>query len=234
MENQTKNFRCIIIEDEPIAAEVLKDYIEQVNYLGIEGVFSDALFALDYLRNNHVDLIFLDINLPKLKGLDFIKVLTNKPKIILTTAYHEHAIDAFELGVVDYLLKPIEFSRFLIAVNKLNVKESNIEIEKMESKYHFFNVNKKMVKVNFDDILYIESIKDYSRIFFLDQNIITHLSLANMESILMPPQFRRIHKSYIINTSCIHSYTSTEIEIRKISLPIGRAYLHDVQKWLHY
>ena len=154
------NIHCLIIEDEPLAVKVLSGYIAQVPFLELKGTFKDAILATDYLRNNHVDLIFLDIHLPKLKGMAFLKTLTSPPAVIITTAYHEYAIEGFNLNVTDYLLKPIEFERFLVAVNKVRSAKSEKQIpsESTDTKdYLFLNVQKKKVKILFQYIVYIES-----------------------------------------------------------------------------
>src|SRR5689334_6749193 len=146
-----QTYKCIIVEDEPIAAEVLEDYIKQVPFLQLKKICSDAIYAMETLQNEPIDLIFLDIHLPKLKGLDFVKTLKHPPKIIITSAYQEYALQGYELNVVDYLLKPVEFSRFLTAVNKLKQQENSSTqspLSKTEDRVHlFFNVNKKHVKI---------------------------------------------------------------------------------------
>src|SRR5688572_15520991 len=159
--------KCIIVEDEPLAAKVLSDYVSQVPFLELKGTFKDAILATEHLRENTVDLIFLDIHLPKLKGMAFLKTLTHPPAVIITTAYHQYAVEGFELNVTDYLLKPIEFERFLVAVNRLNSrsnfgKEVAVEIETKD--YLFLNVQKKKVRILFADILYIESQREYVKI----------------------------------------------------------------------
>lgn len=189
---------CLIIEDEPIAADVLKDYISQISFLELRGICKDAIFALEHLQKEEIDVLFLDIHLPKLKGLDFLKILKNKPQTILTTAYHQYALDAFEEDVVDYLMKPIEFSRFLKAVNKLKPKETteqkvSIAITNDSRPYRFFNVNKKMVKVFYDEILYIESLKDYSRIVTEETTLVVRGQIGEMEQLFKDFQFMRIH-----------------------------------------
>src|SRR5688572_8826128 len=159
--------RCIIIEDEPLAVKVLTDYVSQVPFLDLKGSFKDAILATDYLRDNHTDLIFLDIHLPKLKGMAFLKTLTHPPAIIITTAYHQYAVEGFNLNVTDYLLKPFEFERFLIAVTKVKTTQSENQksYESQEIKdYLFLNVQKKKVKILFSEIVYIESQREYIRI----------------------------------------------------------------------
>src|SRR5882757_352821 len=154
------NIKCIIVEDEPLAAKVLSDYISQTPFLELQGTFKDAILATDYLRENHTDLIFLDIHLPKLKGMAFLKTLTHPPAVIITTAYHQYAVEGFNLNVTDYLLKPFEFERFLVAVTKVKTaqREKHKPPEGQEAKdYLFINVQKKKVKILFSEIVYIES-----------------------------------------------------------------------------
>src|SRR5215216_2705218 len=149
------NLKCIIVEDEPLAAKVLSDYISQVPFLRLEGTFKDAILATDYLTDHHTDLIFLDIHLPKLKGMAFLKTLSHPPAVIITTAYHQYAVEGFDLNVTDYLLKPFEFERFLIAVNKVKIAkgEKQAPNESSEKKdYLFLNVQKKKVKILFSEI----------------------------------------------------------------------------------
>src|SRR5215210_6834017 len=159
--------KCMIIEDEPLAIKVLSDYVSQVPFLELRGTFKDAILATEYLHDNDVDLLFLDIHLPKLKGMAFLKTLTNPPAVIVTTAYHQYAVEGFDLNVTDYLLKPFEFERFLIAVNKVQTaqREKRIPGESEEKKdYLFLNVQKKKVKILFSEIVYIESQREYVRI----------------------------------------------------------------------
>lgn len=218
---------CIIIEDEPLAVKVLSDYILQVPFLELQNAFKDAILASEYLRTNSIDLIFLDIHLPKLKGMAFLKTLTHPPAVIITTAYHQYAVEGFELNVTDYLLKPIEFERFLIAVNK--VKTTQVEKERPyvsnESKdYLFLNVQKKKVKILFSDIVYIESQREYIKIITPKNEYISKMSTHEMESILPANLFKRIHRSFIVSTKRIDSYTAEMVEVNGVSIPIGRGY----------
>ena len=223
----TSKLTCLIVEDEPIAADVLKDYISQVSFLELKGVCKDAIFALERLKEEPIDVLFLDIHLPKLKGLEFLKILKDKPQTILTTAYHQYALDAFEEDVVDYLMKPIEFSRFLKAVNKLKKKESqpvvNQSIKNNSSKpFRFFNVNKKMVKVFYDDILYIESLREYIRIHTKEKRLVFRQSLSELLLKLPENQFFRIHRSYIINPLQIESIEGNMVHLAGQKLPISK------------
>ena len=231
-----QRYHCLIIEDEPLAAEVLQDYIRQVPFLELKGVASDAIFAMELLQQQKIDLIFLDIHLPKLKGFDFIRTLKQPPHIIITSAYHEYALQGYEYNVVDYLLKPIEFSRFLMAVNKL--KQSPVpavsitSLMSPERAYLFFNVSKKKVKVYLDEILYIESLKEYIRIYTKTKSILTKFQLGQIEELLAKINFLRIHRSFIVAKDKIDAFTATDVEINGKQIPIGRSYKELVQSIL--
>lgn len=231
-----KKYRCLIVEDEPLAAEVLRDYISQMRQLELVGICEDAIYAMETLRKENIDLIFLDIHLPKLKGLDFIKALTNPPQIIITTAYHQYALEGFELSVIDYLMKPIEFSRFLQAINKLKplhkegIKKS-LSLKK-DRAFRFFNVKKKKVKLYLDEIQYIESRKDYVKIHTEDQCLTTKFQLGELEGILEEAKLLRIHRSFLVSRAHIRAFSATEIEVADQKLPIGRSYKEQVFKAL--
>lgn len=223
-----EKYNCILVEDEPLAAEILKDYIDQVPFLNLIAVCEDAIYALDILQKEKIDLIFLDINLPKLKGFDFIQTLKNPPNIIITTAYHEHALLGYEFNVVDYLMKPIAFNRFLVAVNKLkqskDVNLPPLAIQETERAYIFFNVSKKKVKVYCDEILYIESVKEYINVVTTSKAILAKFQLSQIEALLPKSQFIRIHRSFIVAKNKIDAFSATDVEIRNKQLPIGRSY----------
>lgn len=232
-----QRYHCLIIEDEPLAAEVLQDYIRQVPFLELKGIASDAFFAMELMQQQKIDLIFLDIHLPKLKGFDFIRTLKQPPHIIITSAYHEYALQGYEYNVVDYLLKPIEFSRFLMAVNKLKqspVPAVNISslMPSVERPYLFFNVSKKKVKVYLDDILYIESLKEYIRIYTPTKNILTKFQLGQIEELLAKNNFLRVHRSFIVAKDKIDAFTATDVEVGGKLIPIGRSYKELVQSIL--
>jgi len=215
--------KCIIVEDEPLAIKVLSDYITQVPFLELQATFKDAILATEYLRDNTTDLIFLDIHLPKLKGMAFLKTLINPPAVIITTAYHQYAVEGFNLNVTDYLLKPIEFERFLVAVNK--VRSAHKPDEPQEAKdFVFLNVQKKKVKILFADIVYIESQREYIKIVTTKSEYLSKISIHEIESLLPPHLFKRIHRSFIVSVSKIDSYTAETVEVNGISIPIGRGY----------
>ncbi|HMU73489.1 MAG TPA: response regulator transcription factor, partial [Ferruginibacter sp.] len=211
-----QQYKCIIVEDEPLAAEVLQDYIRQVPFLKLIKTCSDAIYAMETLKEEKIDLVFLDIHLPKLKGLDFIKSLTNPPHIIITSAYHEYALEGHELNVLDYLLKPIEFKRFLKAVNRLSAVQEHTEDvsqKPSEREYLFFNVSKKKVKIFLDEILYIESLKEYIRVCTRQKTIITKFQLGEIEDILSKNNFLRVHRSFIVAKDKIDAFTATDVEV---------------------
>jgi DNA-binding LytR/AlgR family response regulator len=224
-----QTFNCIIIEDEPLAAEVLQDYIRQIPFLNLICCCSDAFYAMESLQQYDIDLMFLDIHLPKMKGLDLIKVLKKPPKIIITTAYQEYALQGYEFNVIDYLLKPIEFSRFLKAVNKMEqdkeivmpARPAPVSTERL---YFFFNVGKKKVKVFLDEILYIESMKEYIRVNAKNKSVLTNFKLSQVENLLRENNFLRIHRSFIVAKDKIDAFSAIEVEVGGRQLPIGRSY----------
>ena len=221
------NIKCIVIEDEPLAVKVLSDYILQVPFLELQDTFKDAVLATDYLRHNTTDLIFLDIHLPKLKGMAFLKTLSHPPAVIITTAYHQYAVEGFDLNVTDYLLKPFEFERFLIAVTKVKTiqKEKQQPNEREELKdFIFLNTERKKVKILFSEIVYIESQREYIKIVSTKREYISKMSTHEIEDLLPPNLFKRIHRSYIVSVSKIESYTAEMVEVNGVSIPIGRGY----------
>lgn len=225
--------KCIVIEDEPLAVKVISDYILQVPFLELQGTFKNALLATEYLHENSPDLIFLDIHLPKLKGMAFLKTLTHPPAIIITTAYHQYAVEGFDLNVTDYLLKPIAFERFLVAVNKVKTANTGIqkanEIEEAKD-FIFLNVQKKKVKILFSEICYIESQKEYIKIVTTKKQFISKMSTREIESMLPSNLFKRIHRSFIVSITKIESYTAEMVEVNGASIPIGRDYRGVIEK----
>ncbi len=229
-----QKIRCLIVEDEPIAAEILEDYIRQVPFLELVEVCTDAIYALQALQREPIGLIFLDIHLPKLKGLDFLRVLDKRPNVILTTAYHQYALEGYDLNVVDYLLKPIEFSRFLKAVQKVQPPRPAVPEQKepRERPYRFFNVNKRMEKIYLDEVLYVESLKEYVRIVTAEKEIVTKFQIGELEKDLGMDGLLRIHRSFLIAKDKITAYTATEVEAGGKRLPIGRTYREEVAREL--
>jgi DNA-binding LytR/AlgR family response regulator len=220
----------MIIEDEPIAADIVRSYIEQVQFLSLESVHSNALSALQDLNEKNVDVLFLDIHLPKLKGMDFLKSLAAPPKVIITSAYKEYALEGFELEITDYLLKPFSFPRFLKAVNRLDRQPRGAEHNTVEPEHIFFNVNKKMVKVYLDEILYIESLKEYVKIHLKDRFIITKFQIGELEKLLSHSDFLRVHRSFVVARNKISSFSAHVIEIQGKHVPIGRSFMGMVRE----
>ncbi len=228
--------RCIIVDDEPLAIEILESYVKKVEQLQLVGTFRNAVAAFTFLQQHSVDLIFLDIQMPKLSGIDFLKTLQQPPKVIFTTAFRDYAVQGFELEIVDYLLKPIPFERFLKAVAKVlhqpaNQAASTVK-EVAPDNYVYFKVDKKMIKTKMADVLFIESIKDYVKVRTPDKEIVTQQKISYLEESLPREQFLRIHRSFIVNLEKIDAYSATDVEIGKHSIPIGRNYKNDVMKIL--
>ncbi|MGL6267423.1 MAG: LytR/AlgR family response regulator transcription factor, partial [Chitinophagaceae bacterium] len=225
--------KCLIVDDEPMARDVIRRYIEKIPSLSITGEFGNAIDATLFMQGNKVDIIFLDIRMPQLSGTDFVRSLRNVPKIIFTTAHKEYAHEGFELDVIDYLLKPIRFDRFLRAVNKVFPKQQFEPVEKttdagssmkFASSFIYVKADRKMVKILVDDILYIESAKDYVKLFTTHSTIITRQTISSVEAMLSENKFFRIHRSFIVSLEKIHSFTSEIVEIGNKELPIGRIY----------
>ena len=228
--------KCIIIDDEPLAIEVIATHLKQIPTLEIMNTFQNPLNAYQYLKEHSVDLIFLDIEMPLLSGIDFVKNLEHPPKIILTTAHRDYAVTSYELDVVDYLLKPISFSRLFKAINKFyafkDEQEKSALLQESNAADHLYvNSNKKYIKILFDDILYVESLKDYVRIHLQDKKVITKETIGNFLEKL-PHQFLRVHRSYVVNTAKITAFTSLDVEIETQEIPIGASYKNEVMQFL--
>src|SRR5258706_476573 len=224
--------KCIVVEDEPLARQILAGYISRVPFLELQGSFEDAIEAMDHLRDHSVDLMFLDIHLPEIKGITFLKTLAHPPAVIITTAYHEYALEGYELNVLDYLLKPFEFERFLTAVNKVKKQSLSAHtITDTTKDYLFVSIQLKKVKIYFSEILYIESQKEYIRIVTPDHSYLTKMSTHEIESLLPDTLFKRIHRSFIIAIHKVKSFNSETVEINGNNIPVGRGY-KDVLKSL--
>lgn len=213
---------CLIVEDEPLAATILEDYIRQVSWLRFAGRCSDALHAAEALHQQPVEVLFLDIHLPGLKGLEFLRSLPRPPQTILTTAYQDYAVEGFDMGVVDYLLKPIDFERFLKAVNKLRRPDSNATGSTAARPFHFYNVNKKMIRVWLDEIVIVESLKEYVRLYLSDgRSLVTKGQIGSLETEL---GLWRVHRSYMVALAHVEAYSAAEITAGGKTIPIGRQY----------
>lgn len=225
--------KCIIVDDEPLAIKLITRHVNELPGLMLVDSFQNPLKAFDLLKKEAIDLIFLDIQMPVLTGIEFVKSLPNPPGIIFTTAFRNYAVESYELNVVDYLVKPITFTRFLKSVNKFidqqsvstiqpSISSSPISPNKI-STHLYVNSNKKHIKVDFDQILFVESIKDYVRIHTPQKNIITKDKISDFEKKL-PTNFLRIHRSFIVNTDKITAFTAHDVEIEEREIPIGGSY----------
>jgi DNA-binding LytR/AlgR family response regulator len=225
--------KCLIIDDEPLAQNVIENYLKNVAYIELMAKCDNALSALTWIKKHKIDLIFLDISMPFISGIDFIKTLQNPPAIILTTAHKEFAVESYELNVLDYLLKPISFERFLKAINKLENEASTLiktVIDDSESDtFIYVKSEKKNVKILLKEILFIESLKDYIKIQTSNKTIITQVPISAIEQRL-PDSFLRIHRSFIVAKDKITAYTQHDFDIGKYQIPIGRNYKAVVSK----
>ncbi|KAB1067095.1 response regulator transcription factor [Tamlana haliotis] len=214
---------CIIIEDQPPAQRILKRYIGEVDFLSLKGVFSDAVQAMEFLKTEAIDLMFLDIHLPKISGIEFLKSAKNIPQVILTTAFSEYALESYELNVVDYLLKPFSFQRFFQAVSKVNTTIHANPSE--ETKEIFIKSGYEHIKINIDDIVFIASDSDYTEIITAEKKYLSNEPLRHWNEVLPQHQFYRIHKSYILNIHKIEKLVSNLVYLQGgFEVPMGRAY----------
>jgi two-component system LytT family response regulator len=210
--------RCIIVDDEPLAQQVIENHINKTEGLTLLKKCGNAVEAFTCISQSDVDLIFLDIKMPFMSGIEFIKSLRNPPAFIFTTAYSEHAVMSYELEAVDYLLKPITYDRFLAAIAKF--LKQNVS-PKAENSFSYFKVNGKMVKVEHSDILYAQSIKDYIILNTLKGNYIIHMTMKYLAELLPDTSFRRIHRSFLISLPHVTSIGRNEIELNQVKIPIG-------------
>lgn len=233
MKSERKVWRCLVIDDEPLAAGLIASYIESIEELEVAAVCHNALDAYALLRKEHIDIIFVDVQMPKLTGLEFLRTLSNPPAVILTTAFREYAVEGFELDAADYLVKPISLERFLKAVQKVLRHENTPGPESTEDPYLYYRVDRQQVKVFLKDILWIESLKDYIKIV-LDsrKTLVTYQRISYAEETLPASLFLRIHRSYIVAKNKVTACKASELTIDKKTLPIGNSYRKNVQKAL--
>ncbi|WP_420574423.1 LytR/AlgR family response regulator transcription factor [Kordia sp.] len=237
--------KCITVDDEPLAHKIIKNYCDNLSFVTIENECHSAFEAINYLHEHQVDLIFLDINMPKLKGLDFLRTLQNPPLVIITTAYQEYAMEGYELNVIDYLLKPFSFERFLKAIQKAQDHKKLLDLSEIGTSKPpstkaktqetsieriFVKGDKKIHQVQLDDILYLESLGSYVKIHLENEMITTLDRLTNFEKTLPPTQFLRIHKSFIIAVKKIQTIEGNRLKIAETSIPIGNVYKHNLTK----
>ena len=226
---------CLIIDDEPTSQKVLEKYISDVDFLHLNGVFNNAIEALQELKNNPaVDLLFLDINMPKISGLTFYKSLQNPPDVIFTTGYSQYAIDGFDVNAFDFLLKPFSFDRFFIAVNKVVEKRYPIESSTNENHSILIKSNKIIHKISSNNILFIEAYGDYVKIYIEDKYILTNNTFSNILELLPNNKFFRTHKSFAINIDKINTLNGNQIAINKHLIPIGQKYKVDFLKLFNH
>lgn len=229
--------KYIIVDDEHFAHDIIKGYCEQIQYLQFGQSCYDAIEALLYLKNEHVDLIFLDLNMPKISGFDFLKTLSNPPKVIVTTAYKEFALEGYELNIVDYLLKPISFERFIKAINKLDSFGANttnspqvLSNVKEDESSIFLRSNKSYFQVELKSILFIESTGNYCKVVTLDNELVIREKISNLINSLPSDKFFQVHKSFIVSKSQIYSIEGNRIFIKNFEVPIGKFFKSNVNK----
>lgn len=238
--HKDKIIRCLIVDDEPPAREIIARYIDQVPELQLAGESANALQALRFLQQQVIDLVFLDIEMPQLKGTELLNIVKTPPKVIFTTAHAEYALQGYELDAIDYLLKPITFERFLKAVHKVfqlsavSVKGlGTVPPEVKQEAFVYFRADRKMVKVLLSDILYIESMKDYIKVVTTTGPLVTKQSMNSVEAMLPDNHFIRTHRSFIVSVPKIKSFTHEIIEIDKTEIPIGKLFRNTVLKVLN-
>lgn len=232
--DKNSTYNCVIIDDEPIALRVVSGYIDKIVDINVVGSFTNALDALKVLRSQNIDLIFLDIEMPGINGLDFMKSIPQPPKVIFTTAYRNYAAEAFDVDALDYLVKPIPFERFLKAINKFyeTVKPFAVNSIPDEQRQIVLKSDKKNYKVDIDDILFIESMDDYVKVHTTQKTLVCYLRLTGIETMLDNSQFIRIHRAYIVNKKRISIFTHAFVQVNNQQLPIGRSYRDEVVKRL--
>jgi DNA-binding LytR/AlgR family response regulator len=226
--------KCLVIDDEPLARDLMRSHINKLENFEIVAECGDAMKAMQELRDKKVDLMFMDIQMPQITGIEFLRIIKNPPKVIITTAYREYALDGFALDVVDFLLKPITFERFLKSVNKYyqvtqeetqNVNSSSVsDVIQSDEAFIYVKENKRVIKVNLSEILYIEGLSEYVQIYTDRKKIITKTSMTSLEEKLPVNSFLRIHKSFIVSLARIEAFTAHTIEVPGKELPIGRSY----------
>lgn len=223
--------KCIIIDDEPLAAEVIATHLSEFSNMELIGTFTNPMEALRTIESGGVDAVFIDINMPKMNGLDFIESLESTPYFIITTAYREYAVESFDLDVLDYLVKPVPFARFLKSMNKLSQKflsdkSTELSAQAMEKSFIFLKVDKKLIKIKFEDINYIESLKDYIKVFTKSGDYLAHKSLSAITEEIPKNQFLRLHRSFTVALDKIQALEGNSVLVTGKRIPIGRKYIN--------
>ena len=232
-----KKIRCLLVDDEPLAISLLQKHVRQLDFLEVSGACPNALKAMEVLKNTDIDLMFLDIRMPAISGIDFLKTLRQPPKVIITTAYREYAVEGYDLDIVDYLLKPVTFDRFFKAIERyLRTNDPSTPraapTPSGELSSILIRSGYKNIRICTDDILYIESLKDYVKIVTTSDAIMTKYRIGDMENELLAKGFLRIHRSFIVNLKQVSAFTASDVEIGKTELPIGDSYRGLVAKRL--
>ena len=222
--------KCIIIDDEPLGAEVIEAHLKEFPNMELKESFTNPLEALSIIESGEIDVVFIDINMPKMNGLDFIRSIEQSPYFIITTAYREYAVESFDLDVLDYLVKPIPFTRFLKSINKLSQKfitdKSEDVQQTVEKSFIFLKVDKKLIKIKFEDIFFIESLKDYIKVFTKSGEYLAHKSLSGITEELPKTQFLRLHRSFTVALDKIQALEGNSVLVTNKRIPIGRKYLN--------
>ncbi|MEN2402195.1 LytTR family DNA-binding domain-containing protein [Flavobacterium sp. MC2016-06] len=225
--------KCVLIDDEPLAIKVLQNYFTNFTDFEVVATFNNSLEALDFINNTPVDAVFLDINMPMMTGFELISLIESKTKVIITTAFREFAAESYDLDVLDYLVKPIPLPRFIKCINKITTEfnlKNNIKVETTKGDSHIFiKVDKKMMKINIEEILFVEGMKEYIKVVTPDKTYITHKSLTSLSEELPADRFLRIHKSYVIALNKVKSIEGNRIQIQSYTIPIGRNYSKEVK-----
>lgn len=225
--------KCVLIDDEPLAIKVLQNYFTNFTDFEVIATFNNSLEALDFINSTAVDAVFLDINMPMMTGFELISLIESKTKVIITTAFREFAAESYDLDVLDYLVKPIPLPRFIKCINKITTEynlKNNIKVETSKGDSHIFiKVDKKMMKINIEEILFVEGMKEYIKVVTPDKTYITHKSLTSLSEELPADRFLRIHKSYVIALNKVKSIEGNRVQIQSYNIPIGRNYSKDVK-----
>ncbi|MFD2942021.1 LytR/AlgR family response regulator transcription factor [Flavobacterium notoginsengisoli] len=225
--------KCVLIDDEPLAIKVLQNYFTNFTDFEVIATFNNSLEALDFINSTPVDAVFLDINMPMMTGFELISLIESKTKVIITTAFREFAAESYDLDVLDYLVKPIPLPRFIKCIHKITTEynlKNNIKVETAKGDSHIFiKVDKKMMKINIEEILFVEGMKEYIKVVTPDKTYITHKSLTSLSEELPAERFLRIHKSYVIALNKVKSIEGNRVQIQSYNIPIGRNYSKEVK-----
>lgn len=225
--------KYIIVDDEHIAHDIIKGYCDNLPNLVLVKSCYDAIEAIEYIQNNSVDLIFLDLNMPKLKGFEFLRTVQNPPNVIVTTAYQEYALEGYELNILDYLLKPFSFERFLKAINKVNTNKNTLDtVQKLEEESLFLKTNKKHIQVKIETILFIEAERNYVKVVSTNNEIQVRGKISDINNLLPENNFIQIHKSFIVAKKHIQEIEGNRVVIQGYTLPIGNVYKHNFKQFL--